>query len=1000
MTEGEGEARNEETCYNGSSALMSKEAQYKEEKPLLLLFDGNALVHHAFHALPPLTVSKTGEMVNAVYGFASTLLKVLNELKPTYWGVAFDRPTPTFRHEMFEEYKAQRPATPEELRDQIKRVHQLVNAFHIPVFEIDGFEADDVLGTLSQQASRQSIETIIVTGDNDMLQVVLPEVKALAPRRSFSDTILYDEQAVKQKYGITPKQITDFKALTGDVSDNIPGIPGIGEKTATRLIQQYGSLEGIYDHIEDVTPDKLRAALRQYQSRAFQSKELVTIVKDVPITLNPEACKVSTYDRDEVVKLFQELEFIKLLPRLPQAVREGTSPKEGTSPSPTEGVYQIVNTEAALNELISQLGAANEIVIGVETALAPSLSLQGHPSPLVGEGRVRQGQGLTAGLPGIALSLAKGRAAYVPLRLLRPVRPEQHEILPLLFVQGQNDKERRAGNDTLEPLPLTQVMAKLKPILESSNISKIAHNGKQCMAVLANYEVKLENLNFDTMIAAHLLGEKNLTLKALAFNRLGMEITPTPSLSLQGHPSPLVGEGRVRQGEGIGTGKKQGPVAALAVQQIADYACGNVDVTWSLRDSLKEELGLQALCQLFTAVEMPLVPVLVAMERNGIALDTSLLSKMSLELGREMQKLEMDIYNNVSHKFNINSHQQLARVLFEELRLPVTRKTKSGYSTEASVLEGLRGLHPVVELVLQYRQLSKLKSTYVDALPALINPETGRVHTTFNQTGTATGRLSSSEPNLQNIPIRTELGNKIRQAIIAPAGSFLLSADYSQIDLRALAHLSQDPDLIAAFAHDEDIHAMTASKIFGIPKDDVTAEMRRTAKTVNFGIIYGMSDYGLEQATDLSREEASQFIALYFEQYPGVKEYIEATKEQARKLGYVQTVMGRRRFIPEINSPNRQVREAAERMAINAPVQGSSADIIKVAMINVHREMRKRNLKSKMLLQIHDELLFEVPEREVEEMKSLVAELMPEAIELCVPLKVDIKLGQNWGKML
>jgi len=928
---------------------MSKEAQYKEEKPLLLLFDGNALVHRAFHALPPLTVSKTGEIVNAVYGFANTLLKVVNELKPTHWAVAFDRPTPTFRHKMFEQYKAQRPATPEELKNQIWRVHQLVNAFHIPIFEMNGFEADDVLGTLSQQASGQGMETIIVTGDNDMLQVVLPEVKALAPRRGFNDTILYDEQAVKQKYGIEPEQITDFKALTGDASDNIPGIPGIGEKTATRLIQQYGSLEGIYDHIEEVTPDKLRAALRQYQSQAFQSKELVTIVKDVPITLNPEACKVSSYDRDEVVKLFQELEFIKLLPRLPQ------DSYQLSAHSFQKGIYQIVSNEAALNQLITELERASEIVIGLETTSR---------------------EATTTGLAGIALSPAKGRACYIPVTL---PRPERHDILALPFVQGQNDKARRTGNDTRELLPLTQVMAKLKPILESPSTGKIAHNGKECLAVLADYGVTLRNLNFDTMIAAHLLGEKNLTLKALAFNRLGVEIASATELT--------------------GAGRKQVPIATLPAQEVANYACGNADVTWSLRDSLKKDLGHEMLCQLFAEVEMPLIPVLATMERNGIALDTALLRKMSLELGQAILKLEAEIYNNVGHKFSINSPRQLGQVLFEELRLPVFRKTKSGYSTEASVLGGLRGLHPVVELVLQYRQLSKLKSTYIDALPALINPETGRVHTTFNQTGTATGRLSSSEPNLQNIPVRTELGNKIRQAIIAPAGSFLLSADYSQIDLRALAHLSQDSELVAAFAHDEDIHSTTASRIFSIPKNDVTPEMRRTAKTVNFGVIYGMSDYGLEQATDLSREEAAQFIALYFERYPGVKEYIEATKEQARKLGYVQTVMGRRRFIPEINSPNRQIREAAERMAINAPVQGSSADIIKVAMINVHREMKNRDLRSKMLLQIHDELLFEVPEGEAEEMKSLVAELMPEAIELCVPLKIDIKLGKNWGAM-
>jgi len=965
-----------------------------KEKPLLLLFDGNALVHRAFHALPPLTVSRTGEMVNAVYGFANTLLKELAELTPTHWAVAFDRPVPTFRHEMFEEYKAQRPKTPEELKSQIKRVHQLVDAFHIPLFEIDGFEADDVLGTLSKQASEQGIETIIVTGDNDILQLVMPGVKALAPKRTLSDTVLYDEQAVEQKYGIKPEQITDFKALTGDASDNIPGIPGIGEKTATRLIQQYGSLEEIYDNIGNVTPSKLQAMLRQYQSQAFQSKELVTIVKDVPVSLNLEACQVSTYDRDEVVQLFRKLEFIKLVPRLPHEIGEGTSP------SPTalsRGTYQVVNTEAALAKLTTQLEIASEIVLDLETTLTPSLSYNEVSFPYK---RGIKGEGLAAELVGVAVSPESGRAFYIPLRLLRRVYPARDSSVAETVLSGeilrfaQKDKEPRAQdgtefchpersegseNDILEPLPLAQVIAGLKPILESANIGKIAYNGKHGMAVLANYGVELGNLDFDPMIAAYLLGEKNLSLKAIAFDKLGVEMAQITDLT--------------------GTGKKEVSLATLGVKQVADYACANVNITWGLRDSLKEELCQQGLWQLFKEVEMPLVPVLAAMERNGITLDTDLLREMSLELGQGMLKLEAEIYNSVGHQFNINSHQQLARVLFEELKLPGSRKTKSGYSTEASVLEGLRGLHPIIELVLQYRQLAKLKSTYVDTLPALINRRTGRVHTNFNQTGTATGRLSSSEPNLQNIPVRGEIGKKVRQAIIAPSSSYLLSADYSQIDLRALAHLSQDPSLIAAFISDEDIHATTASKLFGIPVTGVTSEMRRAAKTVNFGVIYGMSDYGLEQATELSREEASQFITLYFDRYPRVKEYIEATKEQARKLGYVQTVMGRRRFIPEINSPNRQVREAAERMAINAPVQGSSADIIKVAMINIHREIKRRKLKSKMLLQIHDELLFEVPQEETGEMRSLVVELMSKAIKLCVPLKIDIKRGKNWGEM-
>jgi DNA polymerase-1 len=896
----------------------------KEKRPLLLLFDGNALVHRAFHALPPLTQPKTGELVNAVYGFASTLLKVFADFKPTHWAVAFDLPAPTFRHEMFEEYKAQRPATPEELKSQIKKVHQLVEAFHIPVFEIDGFEADDVLGTLSKQAEEQGVETIIVTGDNDMLQAVLPRVKALAPRRTFTDTILYDEEAVEHKYGIKPEQLADLKALAGDVSDNIPGLPGIGEKTATKLLQQYGSLQGIYDHIEDMTPGKLQDTLREYRAQAFRNKELSTIVKDVPIKLDLKTCQVSHYDRNEVAKFFQELEFIKLLPRLPQIQAEGRQP-------PAVSCH-MVNTETTLEQLIGELETAQDLAIEIETA---------------GE------KAATADLVGIAISPARGKAFYIPLGHLGLNQPQQ--------------------------LPLTQVTTRLKAILDNDSIGKIAYNGKHVMTVLAGCGMEVGNLNFDPMLAAYLLGEKSLGLKALAFNKLGTEIATPAGLT--------------------GAGKKQSSLSLLEVDQIADYACASVEIVWSLKESLETELRKQGLWRLFTEVEMALIPVLVAMESNGILLDTALLRDMSLELGQQLLKLEKEIYSSVGHQFNINSPQQLGKVLFGELKLPQSRKTKTGYSTEASVMEALRGVHPVIEFVLEYRQLSKLKSTYVDALPVLINHKTGRVHTNLNQTGTATGRLSSSDPNLQNIPVRSEMGNKIRNAIIAPPGTYLLSADYSQIDLRALAHLSQDPGLVAAFAHDEDIHTLTASKLFGVPADEVTPEMRRNAKTVNFGVVYGMSDYGLEQATNLSREEASQFIALYFERYPRVKDYLKTTKEQARKLGYVQTVLGRRRFLPEINSFNRMVREAAERMAINAPVQGSSADIIKLAMINLHREMERRKLKSKMLLQIHDDLLFEVPEAEVEEMKSLVTELMPRAVELCVPVKIDIKLGRNWGEM-
>ncbi|MFU8796319.1 MAG: DNA polymerase I [Dehalococcoidia bacterium] len=903
---------------------MYNDAVANTGKELLLLFDGHALVHRAFHALPPLTQSKTGELVNAVYGFASTLLKVLSDFGPTHWAVAFDRPTPTFRHQMFEEYKAHRPPTPEELKGQIRRVHRLVEAFHIPVFEIDGFEADDVLGTLSSQAEQQGIDTIIVTGDNDMLQLVSPMVKALAPKRTFADTVLYDEDAVEKKYGIRPEQLPDLKALVGDVSDNIPGVPGVGAKTASRLLQEYRDLEGIYAHLDRLTPAKLQASLREHRDQVFRARELSRLVREVPIRLDLKACRVSNYDRDEVAALFKELEFTGLLHRLPQtnAGNVKNAPRS----------YHTINTETELDKLITDLSQSKNLTIGVELS-------NEKPS--------------TAELVGLAVSPSEGEAFYVPLG--------------------------HRGLNQLPQLPLHLVMAAVRPVLENDAIAKTAYNGKRIMAALANQGVGIENLRFDAMLAAYLLGEKNLGLGALAFNRLGLEVS-----------SPSKSEGHARR-----------PVT-VPLEDIGEMtvrSCTHVDVLWKLQESLEGDLHDHGQWRLFTEVEMALIPVLAAMESQGILPDTELLNRMSLELGQDLTNIESEIYSSVGHRFNINSPQQLGNVLFQELKLPQSRRTKTGYSTDASVIESLKGTHPVVEFILRYRQLGKLKSTYVDALLALADPETGRVHTTFNQTGTSTGRLSSSDPNLQNIPVRGEMGTRIRKAIIAPPGEYLLSADYSQIDLRALAHLSRDPGLIDAFARDEDIHTLTASQVYGVPQYEVTPEMRRNAKTINFGIVYGMSDYGLEQATSFSREEASQFIARYFEKYPKIREYLEATKEHARKLGYVETVLGRRRLIPEINSQNRMIREAAERMAINAPVQGSSADIIKVAMIDLHREMEAMKLASKMVLQIHDELLFEVSETEVEEVRSLVARVMPEAVTLCVPLKTDIKLGRNWAEM-
>jgi len=898
------------------------------DKPLLVLFDGNALLHRAFHALPPLTLRKSGEMVGAVYGFAQMLLKVINELKPSHYAIAFDMKGPTFRHKLFDQYKIHRPETPQELVGQLGRVRELVEAFNIPIFEMEGYEADDLLGTLSNQASGKDIETIIVTGDADAMQLVSPKVKVLypKPRRAFSDTMLFDEAAVKEKYGVNPEQIADLKGLAGDPSDNIPGVAGIGAKTAEKLIGQFGSVEGIYENIDKVEPEKLQALLKENEAVARQSKELATIVSDMPVKLKLDDCRVSQYDRNKVTALLRELEFASLLPKLPQLEGPGVEAK------PPQGEYKIVNSAAELDKLIKRLKSAKTFAFDTETTGLDPMSAE---------------------LVGISLSAAGGEAYYIPVG--------------------------HVGLDTVTQLPLEEVIARLKPIMEDKDLGKLAHNGKYDMAVLAQYGITVNNLSFDSMVAAYLLGEKSMGLKALAFARLAVEMTPISEL--------------------IGAGKKTIPMSQVEIARTADYACADADMTFRLAGVFESELKEQDLWKLFAEVELPLVPVLLHMERNGVALDGGLLNEMSQRLGEQLARVEKDIYDNVGHQFNINSPQQLSQVLFQELGLTPARKTKGGYSTGAAVLEELRGVHPVIELILDYRQLSKIKSTYIDALPGLINQKTGRLHTSFNQTRTTTGRLSSSEPNLQNIPVRGELGKEVRKAFIAPEGSSLLSADYSQIDLRALAHLSQDKSLLGAFRHDEDIHSATAAQVFGVEPSKVTPEMRRVAKTVNFGVIYGMSEYGLEQATGLSREEAAQFINAYFEKYPGVKKYLESTKEQARKTGYVQTILGRRRTIPEINAQNRQVREAAERMAINMPVQGTSADIIKVAMINLEREIEKLKLKSKMILQVHDELIFEVPQAELGEMKKLVPELMTSAMTLSVPLKATVKSGPNWGEM-
>lgn len=907
-------------------------------EPLLVLFDGNAIVHRAYHAFGPskgrqgtaLTVRKTGEVVSAVYGFAMIMLKVLNELKPTHLAIAFDKKGPTFRHDLFDAYKAQRPATPEDLVSQITRVKQLVKAFNIPLFELDKYEADDVLGTLSRQAAEKGIDTVIVTGDADTMQLVRPHVKVLYPRTGFSDTQLFDEAAVKEKFGVGPEHIADYKALVGDPSDNIPGVPGIGDKTAVKLINEFGSVEEIYQHLDEVTPARTKTILETGVEAAKQSKELATIVTDTPITLDLDSCKVSNYDRQAAAALFRELEFFSLLPKLPPSGEESTAIEVKTAH--VDGEYRIVSTPEDLDEIVNRL--TNAPVFSFDTETTGFNAMQDR-------------------LVGISASVEEGKAYYVPVG--------------------------HAALDQITQLPLEQVAMRLKPVFGDGNKPKVAHNGKFDMMVLEENGIPVRGLASDTTIAAYLLGEKALGLKELAFNKLAIEMTPITSL--------------------IGSGKKQVTFDKVDIKSAAAYSGADADMTLRLDAVLRKELEAQNLMKLYREVEIPLIPILMQMERVGIAIDISILGELSRSLGEQAEALARKIYEEAKHEFNINSPIQLSKVLFEEMQLPSGRRGKGKFSTDASVLEDLRHIHPIAGYILQYRQLTKIKGTYIDALPELVSLKDGRIHTSFNQTRTSTGRLSSSDPNMQNIPVRGELGGQVRQAFVAAPGYSLLAGDYSQIDLRVLAHLSNDAELVRAFRRDEDIHSATASLMFNVPKDKITKDMRRFAKTINFGVIYGMSEYGLEQATELSRQEAARFIQTYFEKYPGVVKYLEKVKEKARKDGYVETLLGRRRYISDINSPNRQVRESAERMAINMPVQGTSADIIKVAMINLSREMERLKLKSRMLLQVHDELVFEIPPDEAEVMFKMVPEIMNSAVTLNVPLKVDTKSGKNWGEM-
>ncbi len=911
-----------------------------EKAERLLLIDGHALVYRAFYALQaerPLTSPK-GELTTGVYGFTSMLLKALDQLKPQYVVAAFDLSAPTYRSDQFDAYKATRKAAPEGLHSQVALTQRVLEAMDVPIYHVPGYEADDVIGTLCGQAAAQGLEVIVLSGDNDLLQLVGPSVRLLTSRRGISDTVLYDVAAVHEKYGLRPDQVADFKALRGDTSDNIPGVPGIGDKTAQKLLQEFETVEQLYETLDRV-PEKQRALLRQYEEQVMLAKRLATVVCDLPVELDVDRARLADVRRPEVIGLFHDLGFKSLVDRLPKAGPAAPAQAAldlfGNRPEPSPGEHApIVTTIEDLEALVGRLRAQGGFAFNVQaTGTLPS----------------------SARIVGIGLA-AGDEAAYVPV-----------------------------GHVSGEQLPLEDVLKWLGPVFVDETIEKRAHNAKFHMILLGRRGVHVEGLVFDTMIAAYLLesGQRALALRDLAWTKLQVEVPSVGSL--------------------LGTGKKAITMADLPAGECAAYACQEARLVERLSPMLERELDEAGQTRLFRDVELPLVPVLAAMETAGIAVDRPYLAELGREMFHRLADLESEIYKWSGHEFNINSTQQLSQVLFEELKLETkTRrsKTKSGHlSTGVEVLEELRDVHPIVALILEHRQLQKLKSTYVDALLQLVNPETGRVHTSFNQTVAATGRLSSSDPNLQNIPIRTDIGRRVRRAFVARPGASFLSADYSQIELRILAHMADDPTLLEAFAQGDDPHAATAAEVLGIDIETVTQDQRRVAKMVNYGVLYGMSDFGLADRLGLAGADASRFIQRYFERFSTVKDFQDRVIRDTTKQGYAETLFGRRRYLPEIRSSIYGVRQAAIRAAINAPIQGTASDIVKIAMIHVQDFLEREAPAVQMLLQVHDELLLEGPEHDLLRVAPEVSRLMEGAMDLRAKLHVDLKLGENWEDM-
>ena len=898
------------------------------KNPKIILIDGNSLAYRAFYALPDTMRNAAGLTTNAIYGFTTMLLKVLEE-KPDLVAISFDRPEPTFRHKEYKEYKATREKAPPTLHEQIPYVKEVAEAFDIPIYEVPGYEADDVIGTLAKEAEREGYAVTILSGDLDPLQLVNDNIKVLTTRKGLTDTVLYGEKEVEERYGLKPEQLIDFKALKGDASDNIPGVPKVGEKTAAELLKEFGTLENIFKHIDKIKKPALQENLKKNAHLAELSKKLSTIVTDVPIEVDFSKCKRGEINWQKVLPLFEKLEFESLVKKYGKSLEEYKTDIviERKREEISKFNFKTVQTEKELEALLANLNKAGEFAFDLETTSLDTFQAQ---------------------IVGISFSTEIKSAYYVPLGHknvgtgLVPV-PRQPQGLSLHFVSE-----------------------KLKLIFLSNQL-KIGHNLKYDIEILKNAGIEVKGPLFDTMVAAYLLDPiaGKYSLKHLAKQFLGREMIKLMEL--------------------IGKDAEFKNFSEVPIDLATDYACSDAEATFGLYEIFKLALKAQKLDKLFYEVEMPLVEVLADMEENGVSIDAQLLNRMSKEMEKELKDLERHIFAIAGETFNINSPKQLAYILFEKLMLPIIKRTKTGPSTDIEVLEELASQKiEIAEKLMDYRQLTKLKTTYVDVLPTLIDAKTGRIHTSFNQTITATGRLSSSDPNLQNIPLR------LRSAFIPEKKDWvILAADYSQIELRILAHLGEDPELIRAFQEGKDIHRATAAEL-GIE--------RSAAKAVNFGIIYGISDFGLAKQLKIKKAAAAQFIERYFEKHTGVKKFMEKTIAEAKENEYVTTLLGRKRPMPDINSPHGGLRAAAERMAINTPVQGTAADMIKAAMVKINSQLTTHNLQSKMILQVHDELVFECPEGEAETIKKIVEKEMIDAIPLKVPVKVDIGIGKNWAE--